>query len=189
MKGQWICLSTTLLLNRLTETPSFMVWVNVALLVSGGKHPSWLYLFGFPLCCIKISVAVQLTEQAYWKWPKEQKTTQGLGLKSKHVGGGGVWEVKHSSGPSHNLGEGWLRVLSWTIGWVMRGSPLTERTLPPETTTLWAPTMQETDVYAEYVHVFVCKTEKVWEHTSKSNNYHSSYRLSSQCHFKCISIV
>lgn len=25
MKGQWICLSTILLLNRLTETPSFMV--------------------------------------------------------------------------------------------------------------------------------------------------------------------
>lgn len=27
MKGQWICLSTILLLNRLTETVSFMVMV------------------------------------------------------------------------------------------------------------------------------------------------------------------
>lgn len=69
MKGHWICLSTILLLSRLTEPPSFMVIWQFMLpwLFQGGIYASSSIFHWVRSLLDKEKIPVQLPEQTYWK--------------------------------------------------------------------------------------------------------------------------
>lgn len=132
MKGQWICLSTTLLLSQLIETPSFMMICALCCPAYSRRHFFffWQCLIGFDLSwsttrtdLLEIRKRIEDSLNRSQKVWNQNMREMGASKKSSSFRGGVTKIVGMNNRLSQERGRVWQR------GHSLQGPPRSE--LPP----------------------------------------------------------